>query len=49
MRFEFDPVKSTANKDKHGIDFVEAQVLWNDPDRIEIPAPSVLAHMNVIS
>jgi uncharacterized DUF497 family protein len=38
MRFEFDPVKSTANKDKHGIDFVEAQVLWNDPDRIEIPA-----------
>ena len=26
--FEFDPAKSTANRDKHGIDFVEAQVLW---------------------
>ena len=38
MRFEFDPVKSTANKEKHGIDFVDAQVLWDDPDRIEIPA-----------
>jgi uncharacterized DUF497 family protein len=24
-------------KDKHGIDFIEAQGLWNDPDRIEIP------------
>ncbi len=27
--FEFDPEKSAANADKHGIDFVEAQVLWN--------------------
>lgn len=26
--FEFDPVKSAANHDKHGIDFVEAQRLW---------------------
>ena len=38
MRFEFDPAKSTANLDKHGMDFLEAQVLGNDPDRIEIPA-----------
>ncbi len=38
MDFEFDPLKSEANKKKHGIDFVEAQVLWNDPDRLEIPA-----------
>jgi uncharacterized protein len=28
MTFEFDPVKSASNKDKHGIDFVEAQALW---------------------
>lgn len=28
MRFEFDPAKSQSNKEKHGIDFVEAQVLW---------------------
>jgi hypothetical protein len=38
MEFEFDPRKSAANKRKHGIDFVEAQALWGDPDLIEIPA-----------
>jgi uncharacterized DUF497 family protein len=37
MRFEFDGAKSAANKAKHGIDFVEAQALWRDPDRIELP------------
>jgi uncharacterized DUF497 family protein len=36
--FEFDPLKSAANKAKHGIDFIEAQALWSDPDRIELPA-----------
>ncbi len=38
MPFEFDVRKSATNKVKHGIDFVEAQALWLDPDRIEIPA-----------
>ena len=38
MEFEFDPKKSEANKTKHGIDFHEAQAMWNDPDLIEIPA-----------
>jgi len=38
MRFEFDPAKSASNKLKHGIDFSEAQALWNDTDLIEIPA-----------
>ena len=38
MKFEFDSRKSESNKRKHGIDFVEAQVLWEDPDRIEVPA-----------
>ena len=38
MRFEFDAAKSAANKAKHGIDFVAAQALWLDPDRIELPA-----------
>jgi len=38
MDFEFDPAKSAANLKKHGIDFVGAQVLWSDPDRLEIPA-----------
>lgn len=30
MEFEFDLAKSDSNKDKHGIDFVEAQALWLD-------------------
>ena len=38
MNFEFDPVKSGLNGEKHGIDFVEAQVLWEDPYLLEIPA-----------
>ena len=38
MEFEFDPEKSEANKRKHGIDFVEAQALWEDPDRHQVPA-----------
>ena len=38
MEFEFDARKSRSNKKKHGIDFVEAQRLWNDPDMIVIPA-----------
>jgi len=37
MEFEFDPKKSDINKTKHGIDFHEAQALWDDPDLIEIP------------
>jgi uncharacterized DUF497 family protein len=36
--FEFDTEKSDANRAKHGIDFVEAQSLWNDPMLLEIPA-----------
>jgi uncharacterized protein len=38
MEFEFDPSKSNTNREKHGIDFTEAQALWNDPDLLEIPA-----------
>lgn len=38
MTFEFDEAKSQSNYEKHGIDFVSAQQLWVDPDRIEIPA-----------
>ena len=40
MGFEFDAAKSAANLQKHGIDFVEAQKLWADSDRLEIPARS---------
>jgi len=38
MEFEFDPRKSDANRVKHGIDFVQAQELWDDPALLEIPA-----------
>jgi uncharacterized DUF497 family protein len=38
MEFEYDKEKSRRNKEKHGIDFVEAQRLWEDAERVEIPA-----------
>lgn len=38
MDFEFDPLKSAANKAKHGIDFLDAQALWSDPALLEIQA-----------
>jgi uncharacterized protein len=37
-QFEFYAEKSARNKEKHGIDFLEAQLLWDDPDLLEIPA-----------
>ena len=41
MKFEFDLKKSSANQQKHGIDFVEAQVLWEDENRIQYPALTI--------
>lgn len=41
MSFEYDEAKSRANHQKHGIDFERAQVLWEDPDLVEIPARTV--------
>ena len=38
MVFEFDLKKSESNKQKHGIDFEEAQSLWLDYRRVEIRA-----------
>jgi uncharacterized DUF497 family protein len=38
MPFEWDPSKSIANKEKHGIDFETAQRLWSDENRVEIHA-----------
>lgn len=37
MKFEFDPKKSLANLAKHGIDFMTAQRLWDEPS-VEFPA-----------
>ena len=36
--FEYNENKSQSNLAKHGIDFIEAQKLWNDPNLLEIPA-----------
>ena len=41
MPFEFDSGKSAANKEKHGIDFIEAQEIWTDTDRLEISTRSL--------
>jgi uncharacterized DUF497 family protein len=38
MEFSFDPRKSETNRKKHGIDFVAAQALGGDPQRVVIPA-----------
>ncbi len=38
--FEYDPSKSLANLEKHGIDFSAAQELWDDPDALQIKAKS---------
>ena len=40
MEFEFNEQKSQSNKDKHGIDFVEAQTLWEDTELLEVPLKS---------
>jgi uncharacterized DUF497 family protein len=39
--FEFDPKKSAANRLKHGIDFLEAQRIWDAPYLVERPARSL--------
>ena len=41
MNFKSDPKKSDSNKNKHGIDFFEAQELWNDIDLLEISAKTI--------
>lgn len=41
MKFEYDPKKSKSNKQKHGIDFEEAKILWIDVRGIEIEARTI--------
>lgn len=36
--FEFDRAKSEANRAKHGLDFVEAQRLWQDENLVLVQA-----------
>ncbi|MDD2266945.1 BrnT family toxin [Sulfuricurvum sp.] len=37
MKFEYDSNKSKVNREKHGIDFDEAQHLWLDENLLEAP------------
>lgn len=37
MKFEYDDNKSRSNKEKHGVDFEQAQLVWFS-DNIIIPA-----------
>ena len=41
MLFEYDENKSASNSQKHGIDFEQAQLLWDDPELLEIPAKTM--------
>jgi uncharacterized protein len=36
--FEFDEAKSAANRDKHGIDFIQAQEIWDDSEIVGFQA-----------
>ena len=36
MKYEYDSNKSLSNKQKHGIDFEDAKLLWNDDRMVEI-------------
>jgi len=38
MNFEYDENKSLSNKQKHGIDFEEIKLLWDDDRMIELNA-----------
>ena len=53
LEFQYDPKKSRSNFEKHGIDFEQAQVLWEDPNLVRITARSddeprslIIARMN---
>ena len=40
MKFQYDQTKSASNLNKHGIDFEQAQLLWDDPNFVELAARS---------
>lgn len=41
MEFEYDPIKSQTNLQKHGIGFEDAKRLWLDEKRVLVPARSI--------
>ena len=45
VEFEWDPAKSASNKRKHGIDFEQAQAIWEDPGRVRLQPRSSAAEL----
>jgi Uncharacterized protein conserved in bacteria len=48
IKFDWDPYKSGLNRQKYGIDFSSARMLWEDPERIEIEAPFPLENRFIL-
>ena len=49
MRFEFDADKSASNRQKHGIDFVKGQAIWDDPNRCRGDIDFVLEQRSLVT
>ncbi len=49
MNFEYDENKSQSNKAKHGVDFEEIQLIWEDEQMIEIQTthPDEKRYLNI--
>jgi uncharacterized protein len=39
LQFEWDEEKAAINETKHGVSFLEAKTVFNDPNAITIPDP----------
>jgi hypothetical protein len=40
--------KSASNLERHGIDFIQAQELWLDLDRVEVPAKTTDENRSIV-
>ena len=47
MKFEYDSNKSDVNRQKHGINFEDAQLLWQDENllKISLSFPDEVRHL----
>jgi len=39
MRFSFDPNKDAVNLEEHGLSLVDAQLVFNAPDKLTLESP----------
>jgi hypothetical protein len=40
LAFEYDEVRREGDEEEHGIGYDQARAIWDDPDPLEIPAPT---------